>query len=246
MANWLYHSLKRGLRTEPLKVTAPVARGASAGRPTATPGTVEQVHDWVGRCPSHALRAESNGIGVEFARCVHCQRCRGLGEVAWQQDAEWSSPSEYGSKGALQGAFRRSLHVRFIDAGACGGCMGEIRLLDAPQYNLHRYGIFLTPTPRDADVLLIAGPVTEAMSSRIVYAYEAMPEPKRVVSMGVCAINGGVFGQGFACRGGVDTVVPVDYTIAGCPPPPLAVIDALLKVSGQRSAGGCSGSTEQA
>lgn len=234
MTNWVYHSLKRGRRSERLKATAPVKQGTSPGRPVSSSGSARQVANWVELCPTHALNREGSGVGVEFTRCVHCQRCSGPEGLLWQQDGQWSARSEHGSQGPLGGSFRRSLHVRFIDAGACGGCMGELRLTDAPQYNLHRYGIFLTPTPRDADVLLVAGPVTEAMVSRVMLAYEAMPNPKRVVAMGVCAINGGVFGQSFTSRGGVETVIPVDYTIAGCPPPPVAIIDALLRVAGQK------------
>jgi Ni,Fe-hydrogenase III small subunit len=129
--------------------------------------------------------------------------------------------------------FRRSLHVRYLDAGACGACMGEVRLIDAPPYNLHRFGIFVTATPRDADVLLVGGPVTEAMHNAVRKTYEAMPEPRRVVAMGVCALNGGIFGNSFASAGGLGEVLPVDLEIAGCPPPPLAIIHGLLAVTGR-------------
>lgn len=104
-------------------------------------------------------------------------------------------------------------------------------MIDAPPYNLHRFGIFITATPRDADILLVAGPVTTAMRDPLKKAYEAMPEPKRVVAMGVCAIDGGIFGKNFASVGGVGEVIPVDLYVAGCPPPPLAIIDALLRVT---------------
>jgi len=111
--------------------------------------------------------------------------------------------------------------------------MGEVRLIDAPPYNLHRFGIFITPTPRDADVLLVAGPVTEAMREPLRKAYDAMPEPRRVVAMGACAIDGGIFGTSFASVGGATEVIPVDVLVPGCPPPPLAIIHALLRVAGR-------------
>ena len=104
------------------------------------------------------------------------------------------------------------------------------------------FGIFFTPTPRKADLLLVAGPVTENMRAALVAAYEAMPEPKIVVAMGVCAIDGGVFGRTFAVCGGAEAAVPVDVVIPGCPPPPLAVIHGLLVATGR--AGGRAATSE--
>ncbi|MGH7120179.1 MAG: NADH-quinone oxidoreductase subunit B family protein, partial [Acetobacteraceae bacterium] len=126
--------------------------------------------------------------------------------------------------------------VRFVDAGADGACITEVRLIDAPPYNLHRFGIFITATPRDADVLLVAGPVTEAMREPLRKAYEAMATPRRVVAIGDDAIDGGIFGKSFACAGGVGEVIPVDFIVPGCPPPPLAIIHGLLAAAGQVTA----------
>ena len=125
-------------------------------------------------------------------------------------------------------AFGRSLHVRFVDAGACGACMSEARQLDNPYYNIHRLGFFLTPTPRHADILLVAGPVTDAMRLPLQKTYDAMPPPKRVVAIGACALSGGVFGPSFASAGSVAELLPVDVIVPGCPPPPLAILHGLL------------------
>ena len=137
------------------------------------------------------------------------------------------------SRGPLPARFRHSVHVRFVDAGANGALIGEVRLIDAPPYNLHRFGIFITATPREADVLLVGGPVTEAMREPLLKAYAAMPDPKRVVAIGDDAIDGGVFGDGFVSAGGVINVIPVDFMVPGCPPPPLAIIHGLLAAAGQ-------------
>ena len=140
------------------------------------------------------------------------------------------------SRGPLPRRFRHSMHVRFVDAGANGALLGEVRLIDAPPYNLHRFGIFITASPRDADVLLVGGPVTEAMREPLRKAFDAMPEPKRVVAIGDDAIDGGVFGKSFASASGVAEVIPVDFVVPGCPPPPLAIIHGLLAAAGQVTA----------
>lgn len=157
------------------------------------------------------------------------------GERAHRADFAWSMQTAH-SQGPLPARFRHSVHVRFVDAGADGALIGEVRLLDAPPYNLHRFGIFVTATPRDADVLLVGGPVTEAMREPLLKAYEAMPTPKRVVAIGDDAIDGGVFGSSFASAGGVAAVIPVDFVVPGCPPPPIAIIHGLLAAAGQVTA----------
>ena len=106
--------------------------------------------------------------------------------------------------------------------------MSEARQLNNPYYNIHRLGFFMTPTPRNADILLVAGPVTDAMILPLKKTYEAMPTPRRVVAIGVCALSGGVFGRTFASQGGVQGIVPVDVMVPGCPPPPLAILHGLL------------------
>ena len=135
---------------------------------------------------------------------------------------------------ALPGAYSRSLHAMVVDAGDCGACLHEVKQLNNPFYNMHRLGIFLTATPRAADVLLVVGPVSENMRVPLVKTYEAMPDPKRVVAVGACAITGGVFGQSFMSAGGVASVLPVDLEIPGDPPPPLAVLHGLLVVAGRK------------
>ena len=77
-------------------------------------------------------------------------------------------------------------------------------------------------------MLLVSGPVSDAMKLPLRKTYDAMPEPKRVLAIGVCAISGGIFGPSFAVAGGAAEVLPVDVVVPGCPPPPLAILHGLL------------------
>jgi formate hydrogenlyase subunit 7 len=124
--------------------------------------------------------------------------------------------------------FGRSLHIRHVDAGSCNACESEIKLLTSPYYDLHRLGLFFTPAPRHADLLLVTGPITRAMEGPLLRTYEAMPDPRLVVAVGACPCSGGVFGPSPYVRGSLEEVLPVDVFIPGCPPSPIALIHGLL------------------
>jgi formate hydrogenlyase subunit 7 len=129
--------------------------------------------------------------------------------------------------------FRRSLHIRHVDAGSCNGCESELQMLSTPRYDLARLGLFFTPTPRHADCLLVTGVVTRQMESALLKTYQAMPSPKMVLAAGVCAIGGGCFAGGFMTHGPLDGVLPVDVYVPGCPPTPLALLHGLLLAVGK-------------
>jgi formate hydrogenlyase subunit 7 len=136
-------------------------------------------------------------------------------------------------RAAIDRLFRRSLHLRHVDAGSCNACESEIKQLTSPYYDLHRLGIFFTTSPRHADLLLVTGPVTRAMEAPLRRTYEAMPDPRLVVGVGACACDGGIFGESCLTRGGLARVLPVDVLIPGCPPTPLALIHGLLLAIGR-------------
>ena len=129
--------------------------------------------------------------------------------------------------------FRRSLHIRHVDAGSDGSEEAEILALGNPFYDINRLGLFFTPSPRHADLLLVTGPVTRAMADPLRRTYEAMPVPKLVVAAGTSACSGGIFGVSYATLGGVDRVLPVDVYIPGAPPSPLALLQGLLLAVGR-------------
>ena len=122
----------------------------------------------------------------------------------------------------------RSLSIREVDAGSCNGCELEIHALNNVFYDLERLGLRFVASPRHADVLLVTGPVTKNMREALERTYNATPDPKWVVAVGDCAVDGGIFAGSYAVAGGVSAVVPVDLHIRGCPPTPLHLLEGLL------------------
>jgi Ni,Fe-hydrogenase III small subunit/formate hydrogenlyase subunit 6/NADH:ubiquinone oxidoreductase subunit I len=129
--------------------------------------------------------------------------------------------------------FGRSLHIRQVDAGSCNGCEIEIAGLNSPVYDIERFGIHFVASPRHADMLLVTGPVTRNMELALRKTYEATPDPRLVVAVGACGCSGGIFGQNYATCGGVDSILPVDVYIPGCPPNPHALLHGILTAIGR-------------
>ncbi len=123
----------------------------------------------------------------------------------------------------------RALCIRHVDAGSCNGCELEIQALNNPYYNLEGIGIKFVASPRHADLLLVTGPVSINMEEALKRTYDAMPDPKLVVAVGDCGTCGGVFGENYASRGAVANIIPVHHTVAGCPPNPLAILEAIVQ-----------------
>jgi Ni,Fe-hydrogenase III small subunit len=126
----------------------------------------------------------------------------------------------------------RSLSIREVDAGSCNGCELEIHALNNAFYDLERFGFRFVASPRHADVLMVTGPVTANMREALQRTYDATPDPKWVVAVGDCALDGGIFSGSYAVVGGVSTVVPVDLHIRGCPPRPEQLLKGLLALLG--------------
>jgi Ni,Fe-hydrogenase III small subunit/ferredoxin-like protein FixX len=242
MSQWVFKGLRTGIKSTRYPYAEETAAGTSPGLPAATKLPAEMAQMLVACCPTDALERSPTGVDVNPRQCIHCLRCvRATNSaIQWEHGYEWAGAvsGSNAQKSQFGSAFDRSVHILVVDAGDCGACLNEVRQLNNPYYNMHRLGFFLTPTPRHADVLLVVGALTDHMRVPLRKAYDAMPNPKRVVAVGTCALSGGIFGQSFICAGGVTQALPVDVEVPGNPPPPLAILHGLLVAVGRKPPAG--------
>jgi Ni,Fe-hydrogenase III small subunit/NAD-dependent dihydropyrimidine dehydrogenase PreA subunit len=248
MPLWTYRGLKGGIKTAPWPIAAlSTMPGLPEPIVESCPPGCEQC---AMSCPTAAITVDQQ-LTLDQGACVGCNLCvevcpssvlvvppRLARAVENRDDLRRRSGVEPGQpkldpKGDAR-RLRKSLFIRHVDAGSCNGCESEIGALDNIYYNLHRFGIFFTPSPRFADVLLVTGPVTNPMYEPLLATYEAMPKPNFVVATGVCAISGGTNGGGDYARQGLGGILPVDLWVPGCPPHPAVIIDALLGLMGRQ------------
>lgn len=234
MSQWLINGLRTGRKSSVYPREMERAAGVTPGLPRGGEMDAARAAQLVERCPTGAIIQADSGVSVDYRRCVHCYRCaRDVQQpLDWEQTYEWAGADE--SRKKFGPAFARSIHILVVDAGDCGACLNEVKQLNNPYYNMHRLGFFITPSPRHADVLLVVGPVTDHMRFALQKIYEAMPEPKRVLAVGACALSGGVFAESFVCAKGLAEVLPVDVEVPGNPPPPLAILHGLLVAVGRK------------
>ncbi len=126
----------------------------------------------------------------------------------------------------------RSLRLRSVAAGSCGGCEAELTALGNVVFDMARFGVQFVASPRHADGIVVTGVVSANMREALEKTYEATPDPRIVIAVGACAISGGVFRDSDQTTG-IPTSIPVDLWIPGCPPHPLTVLDGLLRLLGK-------------
>ncbi len=240
MTNWLRHSAARGILTSRYPDRAATDEELpEAGRtPTARPEELARLSDGSrSLCPTGAIGERA----VDQGRCIRCERCLAIG-----LRPSGSTAASVGTREELRGSsnaadrrptpvapFGTSLHVFMIDVGSCHACNAEVLALGSPYYDLNRLGLFFTNSPRHADVLVVVGVPTPEMAEPLRRTYEAMPRPKTVLAVGACAIDGGIFAGGPRTGSSVSDIVPVDLYVAGCPPPPVAILEGILALAGR-------------
>ncbi len=200
-------------------------------------------------CPAGAISRDEQGIKLDLGLCLFCGQCEQICPSkaieftpehrmsCWsRQDLVVSSSPRPQAPPPDDGRiylFRSSFKIRQVSAGGCNACEADINVLSTIGFDLGRFGISVVASPRHADGLLVTGPVPNNMQLALEKTYNAMPEPRFVVAVGVCAISGGAFsGCSEGCKG-VNDIIPVDMWIPGCPPHPLTILNGLLRLTGK-------------
>jgi len=107
-------------------------------------------------------------------------------------------------------------------------CAVEMMEAGSSRYDLDRFGIVFRPTPRQSDLMIVAGTLTNKMAPALRKVYDQMPEPKYVIAMGACAITGGLYFDSYNVLPGIDGILPVDVYVPGCPPRPETLIQGCM------------------
>jgi len=240
---------RHGWQAMPDPISAPVSP-MYRGFPEIMPqGSVDPAV--IASCPSAAI--SGNPIAIDLGKCHFCGACARAGSpirftnrhILAQTRREalvvtaGTSFEEYRRRAEravekIRRTFGRSLKIRSVSAGGCNACEMELNATTNANFDMLRYGIDIVASPRHADAIVVTGPISANMAVALEETWKATPTPKLLILMGTCAISGGVFASSPAIdRRFLEKVSPHLY-IPGCPPHPLAVINAILDYLGRR------------
>ncbi len=202
----------------------------------------EMVAKCAAACPQDAIDAERKLINM--GRCVFCGTCERISEgafVTFTQNFEISvaEKEHLMTSGSLpelarhsrqhfKKLFGRSLQLRQVSAAGCNACEADLNVLATPFFDLARFGINFVASPRHSDGIVVTGPISRNMKTALLQTVEAVPAPKVVIAVGSCTLSGGPFRGSPEVTEGLDSLMPVDLFIPGCPPHPLTNLHAFL------------------
>ena len=194
-------------------------------------------------CPQDAIDPEK--MKIDLGRCTFCGQCETVDDgafIRFSQDFELGAAHRQDlitdghlpdlaahAKSHFKKLFGRSLQLRQVSAAGCNACEADTNVLNTPFFDLSRFGIDFVASPRHADGIHVTGPISKNMKSALLTTYEAVPAPKVVIASGCCSISGGPFYGSSEIVGDLNSIVPVDLYIPGCPPHPMTTLHALLK-----------------
>ncbi len=193
-------------------------------------------------CPQDAIDPVKKTI--DMGRCVFCGTCERTGKdqfVSFTQDFA-TAVAEKGhlitdgtipdlaahARQHFKKLFGRSLQLRQVSAAGCNACEADLNVLATPFFDLARFGINFVASPRHADGIVVTGPISRNMTTALLQTFAATPAPRVVIAVGSCTISGGPFRGSSEITEGLDTLLPVDLFIPGCPPHPMTNLHALL------------------
>lgn len=243
MLNTLKNRFEQGYRTCGYPKEKPAVFARYRGRPIIQKDvSKDMVETCANSCPQDAIVIEAQKI--DMGRCVFCGTCERVSNgkfVTFSGDFEISTSQKehlitngdlpalaQHSKQHFKKLFGRSLQLRQVSAAGCNACEADLNVLATPFFDLARFGINFVASPRHADGIVVTGPVSRNMKTALLQTYEAVADPKVVIAVGSCTITGGPFSGSPEIANGLDTILPVDLFIPGCPPHPLTNLHALL------------------
>lgn len=250
MLKTLYARLKQGYRTMPFPVNDNVLPERYLGRPFVSPEfSAEDKQRCEAVCPSGAVGEFENHIGIDLGKCLFCGECQKtcLREtITFTRNYRLAARDrqdliicgrligqERKVKDKIKHIFSRSLKLRQVSAGGCNACESDINVLNTLSFDLGRFGIQFVASPRHADGIVVTGPVTKNMRVALEKTCKAVPSPKFVIAVGACAISGGPYIGQVEVNGGIDSIIPVDLYVPGCPPHPLTILEGILNLMGK-------------
>ncbi len=244
MLKILKNKLEQGNKTSKYPVEPIALYHRYRGLPAINTSCNEEiVRKCIEICPQDAINSEDRTI--DLGRCTFCGQCESIENGAFVKFSEnfdlgTANRQDLITGGALPALadhskqhfkklFGRSLQLRQVSAGGCNSCEADTNVLNTPFFDLSRFGIDFVASPRHADGIHVTGPISRNMKQALLDTYDAVPSPKVVIASGCCSISGGPFYDSPEVIGDLNSLIPVDLYIPGCPPHPLTTLHALLK-----------------
>ena len=239
--------IQQGMRTSPFPHGGADFPERFRGLPVLDP---ERTCNAAPAPPSALLtRTPDGNTVVDVGACLFSPEeagCGPAGTVSFTQDHRMASATREGlvsPSGHVELAraldhvtlrlFGRSLRLRSVVAGSCGGCEAELAALGNVVFDLARFGVQFVASPRHADGVVITGTFARNMRVALQKTLEATPAPRIVIAVGACALSGGPFRGSPEVADGLPASIPVDLCVPGCPPHPLTIMDGLLRLLDQ-------------
>lgn len=258
---FLRERLRQKYRTLDWPARQPALSPRYRGRPLLKDEGCASCAACIDACPTGALarrpEAPERTPTLDMGRCIFCGACESMcpkGAIRFSSDYHLACrrreellvmPGQEAPPAPelapARGIFGRSFKLRQVSAGGCNACESDCNVLGTLVYDLGRFGIEFTASPRHADGLALTGPLSRNMLAALLEAWQSVPEPRVLLAVGACAISGGLFRESADCVGGMDGMagkewaekardagLAVSVCIPGCPPNPWSILEGIL------------------